>query len=204
MQLITAIKGDLNKVVQKKNQQILRAVGRAVTKTSNDLKREMVSQTQSARLGYGLAKSWKVKIYNKNSPNKFPKGLVYTTSPHIMEGFETGETRTPKKGKWLAIPTNDVPKNTRKRYTPANWPKLFPELYVAEDSKGKYYLVGQTLYNKGKIKKATKKRESEAQTVIYFFLVKQTRHTKKLNFEKAKKQHQKKLKLYIKSELTND
>jgi hypothetical protein len=116
-----------------------------------------------------------------------------------MDGLETGGTRSKKQVIWLAIPTDNVPKSTRKRYTPANWPKSFPELYVAEDSTGKAYLVGQTLYNnKGKIKKATKKRESEAQTVIYFFLVKQTRHSKKLSFEKAKKHHQKKLKLYIK------
>ena len=198
MKLVTAIKGDLNKAIQEKNKKILKAVGRAVSKTSNDLKKEMVSQTQKAKLGYGLAKSLRVKVYNRNSADKFPKGLVYTKSPHIMVGFESGGIRTPKKGKWLAFPTNNVPKSTRKRNTPANLPKSFPEIYVAEDSNGKAYLVGETLYNnKGKIKKATKKREAEAETVIYFFLVKQTRNTKKLSFERAKKQHQKKLKLYI-------
>ena len=186
MKLITAIKGDLNKAIQEKNKKILKAVGRAVSKTSNDLKKEMVSQTQRAKLGYGLVKSWRVKVYNRNSANKFPKGLVYTKSPHIMEGFESSGIRTPKKCKWLAIPTDNVPKSTRKRYSPANWPKSFPELYTAEDTSGKAYLVGQTLYNKGKIQKATKKRKSEAQTVIYFFLVKQKNNIRK-NQNRSKK-----------------
>jgi hypothetical protein len=81
MKITAAIKGNLTEIVQKKNQQLLKAAGKAVTRTSNELKSEMVSQTQSARLGYGLAKSWRVKIYNKNNSNKFPKGLVYTKSP---------------------------------------------------------------------------------------------------------------------------
>lgn len=76
--------------------------------------------------------------------------------------------------KWIAIPSDNVPKAPgRKRYTPKYWPKSFPELYFAKDTKGNLYLVGQIVVNsKGRIRKTSKRTESQAQTVIYFLLVK--------------------------------
>ncbi|MCP4356170.1 MAG: hypothetical protein GY793_11215 [Proteobacteria bacterium] len=207
MQIQAAIKGDLNKIIKQKNKRIVKAVNKATRRTVFELRKEMVSQTQRAGLGYGLAKSWQVKIYDKNKDDKFPTGLVYTKSAKIMDGFETGGTRKPLNGKWIAIPSDNVPKAPgRKRYTPKHWPKSFPELYFAKDTKGSAYLVGQTVHkttSKGKkvIRKTTRKTESEAETVIYFFLVKQTHHVKKLNFAQANKQYQNKMKLYISSEL---
>jgi len=206
MQIKAAIKGDLEKIVQQKNKNILKAVGRAVNRTGNELQREMAGQTQRAGLGHGLSKSWKTKTYNKNAKDKFAKKLVYTDSPKVMEGFETGGVRKPTKGKWIAIPTENVPKSRRKRYTPENWPKSYPELYFAQDTNGKAYLVGQTVHKtnkhgKTRISKTSRKTESQAETVIYFFLVKQTKHVKRLSFEHASKHHQKKMKLYISQEL---
>jgi len=216
MEFKAALKGDLHKILEKKNKALLRSANKAVTLAANDLKKEMVGQTQRAKLGYGLAKSWRVNFYNHNKKDKFKKALVYTKSPHIMEGFENGGIRKPTKGKWLAIPTDNVPKSRRKRYSPSNWPKSFPELYFAQDTKGNSYLVGQTIHKTMKSGKKTirkinsrneseaassRRRQDEVQTVIYFFLKKQTRHTKKLKFEKAGKNSQKKLKLYLKQEI---
>lgn len=201
-----ALKGDLHKILEKKNKALLRSANRAVTLAANDLKKEMIGQTQRAKLGYGLAKSWRVNFYNHNKKNKFKKALVYTKSPHIMEGFEKGGVRKPTHGKWLAIPTENVPKSRRKRYTPSNWPKSFPELYFAQDTKGNSYLVGQTIHKtmksgKSTIRKTNSRNESEAETVIYFFLKKQTNQTKRLNFSSAGKKAQKNLKLYLKQEV---
>ncbi|HAG53536.1 MAG TPA: hypothetical protein DCL21_07100 [Alphaproteobacteria bacterium] len=208
MEFKAALKGDLEKIIEQKNRNVLRAVNRAVTKAGNELKKEMIGQTQRARLGYGLSKSWKVNFYNKSDADKFTKALVYTKSPKIMEGFENAEIRKPTRGrKWIAIPSNNVPKAPgKKRYTPETWKKSFPVLYFAQDTKGKAYLVGQTIHKTNKrgnkvIRKTNSRNESEAETVVYFFLVKQTRHTKKLNFEQASKKAQRKLKDYISQEL---
>lgn len=93
MQIQAAIKGNLNKILEQKNKRIIRAVNKATHRTVFGLRKEMISQTQRAKLGHGLARSWQVKIYDKNKPDKFPTGLVYTKSAKIMDGFETGGTR---------------------------------------------------------------------------------------------------------------
>lgn len=210
MKFTAAIKGDLNKILEVKRQNAFKAVHKAVVRTSNELKLEMVSQTQRARLGYGLSKSWKVKFYNKTDSEKFTKALVYTKAPKIMAGFEESEIRKPTNGhKWIAIPSDNVPKAPgKKKYSPDHWPKSFPELYFAKDSNnGKSYLVGQTINKTTKsgkktIRKTNSRNESQAETVVYFFLVKKTRNTKKINFETASKKASNKLKRYISEELT--
>lgn len=207
MKFTAAIKGDLPKILEVKRQNAFKAVHKAVIRSANELKLEMVSQTQRARLGYGLAKSWRVKFYNKSDDEKFTKALVYTKAPKIMAGFEDPEIRRPKNGKWIAIPTENVPKAPgKKRYTPENWPKLFPELYFAKDTKDKAYLVGQTIHKTTKsgkktIRRTNSRNESQAETAVYFFLVKQTRQTKKINFDTASKKASDKLKRYISEEL---
>lgn len=124
-----------------------------------------------------------------------------------MDGFNEGGIRKAKNGGWIAIPSDNVPKAPRrKRYTPENWPKSFPELYFTQDTKGKAYLVGQTIHKTNKrgnkiIRKTSSRNQHEAETVIYFFMVKQTRHVKRLNFEQASKRHKQKMKLYISDEL---
>lgn len=208
MKFTAAIKGDLTKILEVKKQNAFKAVHKAVVRTSNELKLEMVSQTQRARLGYGLSKSWKVKFYNKTDSEKFTKALVYTKAPKIMAGFEESEIRKPTNGhKWIAIPSDNVPKAPgKKKYSPDHWPKSFPELYFAKDTKGKSYLVGQTINKTTKsgkktIRKTNSRNESQAETVVYFFLVKKTRNTKKINFETASKKASNKLKRYISEEL---
>ena len=100
-----------------------RAVASGTREAGQDLKTELRRQVGSAGLGQRLANSWRDKHY----PNQRldAASLVYTKAPQIIRAFDEGAVIRSRRGRFLAIPTENAPrKGTDGRRIS---PRTFPE-----------------------------------------------------------------------------
>jgi Family of unknown function (DUF6441) len=105
----------------------LRDIERAVAASTRDagrgLRTELRSQVASAGLGQRLANSWRDKHY----PNRKldAASLVYTKAPQIIRAFDEGAVIRSRRGRFLAIPTENAPKKGTdgKRIRPSTFPE---------------------------------------------------------------------------------
>jgi Family of unknown function (DUF6441) len=105
----------------------LRGIERAVTSGTRDagrsLRTELRRQVISARLGQRLANSWRDRHY----PNRKldAASLVYTQAPQIIRAFDEGAVIRSRRGRFLAIPTDNAPRKGTdgKRISPSTFPE---------------------------------------------------------------------------------
>ena len=89
----------------------LRDLERAVTSGTRDagrgLRTELRRQVGSTGLGQRLANSWRDRHY----PNQRldAASLVYTKAPQIIRAFDEGAVIRSRRGRFLAIPTENAP-----------------------------------------------------------------------------------------------
>jgi hypothetical protein len=90
----------------------LRDIERAVTTGTRDagrgLKTELRRQVASAGLGQRLANSWRDKHYLNQRVDA--ASLVYTKAPQIIRAFDESAVIRSRRGRFLAIPTENAPK----------------------------------------------------------------------------------------------
>ncbi len=81
---------------------------------TTSLKDELRQQITGAGMGARLARTWQAETYPKGRRSISPAGYVYSKAPLIVQAFTDGATIRPVNGgKWLWIPTRDVPARRR-------------------------------------------------------------------------------------------
>jgi hypothetical protein len=179
----------------------LRDIERAVISGTRDggrgLKTELRRQVTSAGLGQRLANSWRDKHYPNQKLDA--ASLVYTKAPQIIRAFDEGAVIRSKRGRFLAIPTENAPRKGTdgRRISPRTFPEhRFGLLRLVPRSNGPSLLVvdglrasfsRQTGELRG-FRRATDRAQQSGQgltTVVMFLLVPQVKLRRRLDVARA-------------------
>jgi Family of unknown function (DUF6441) len=193
--------GIITRSLQADMQAELRGIERAVATGTSDagrgLKSELRHQVASAGLGQRLTSSWRDKHY----PNQRldAASLVYTKAPQIIRAFDEGAVIRSRRGRFLAIPTENAPRKgiDGSRISPSTFPEhrfgplrfvprqSGPSLLVVDGMRASY--SRQTGELRG-FRRATDRARRSGQglsTVVMFLLVAQVKLRKRLEVARA-------------------
>jgi hypothetical protein len=179
----------------------LRDSERALTSGTRDagrgLRTELRRQVTSAGLGQRLANSWRDRHYPNQKLDA--ASLVYTKAPQIVRAFDEGTVIRSRRGRFLAIPTENAPRKGTdgKRISPSTFPEhrfgplrfvprqSGPSLLVVDGLRASY--SRQTGQLRG-FRRATERARRGGQglaTVVMFVLVPQVKLSKRLDVARA-------------------
>jgi len=197
MKLAATIARSLQADMQVELRDIERAVASGTKDAGRGLRTELRRQATSAGLGQRLANSWRDKHY----PNRKldAASLVYTKAPQIIRAFDEGAVIRSRRGRFLAIPTENAPrKDTEgKRISPSTFPEdRFGPLRFVPRPSGPSLLVVDGLRasfsrKTGQLRgfrRATERARRSGQgltTVVMFLLVPQVKLRKRLDVARA-------------------
>jgi len=196
MKLAAAIARSLQADMQAELRDIERAAASGTREAGRGLKTELRRQVTSAGLGQRLANSWRDSHY----PNQRldAASLVYTKAPQIIRAFDEGAVVKSRRGRFLAIPTENAPRigTDGKRISPRTFPDhRFGPLRFVPRSGGPSLLVVDGLRasfsrKTGELRgfrRATRARQSGQglTTVVMFLLVPQVKLRKRLDVAQA-------------------
>src|ERR671919_3228268 len=123
MKFVTTIARSLQADMQAQLRDIERAVATGTRDAGRALRTALRRQVTSASLGQRLANSWRDKHY----PNRKldAASLVYTKAPQIIRAFDEGVGIRSRRGRFLAIPTENAPRKGTdgKRIKPSTFPE---------------------------------------------------------------------------------
>jgi hypothetical protein len=193
LKLTATIARSLQAEMQAELREIERAVATGTREAGRGLRTELRCQVGSAGLGQRLADSWRDQHY----PNRKldAASLVYTQAPQIIRAFDQGTVIRSRRGRFLAIPTENAPKkgSDGKRISPSTFtehrfgPLRFvprpsgPSLLVVDGLRASY--SRQTGELRG-FRRATERARRSGQgltTVVMFLLVPQVKVPKRLD-----------------------
>jgi hypothetical protein len=197
MKLVATLARSLQADMQTELRNLEHAVSGGTREAGRGLKTELRRQVTSAGLGQRLANSWRDKHY----PNrKFDAAsLVYTKAPQIIRAFDQGAVIRSRRGRFLAIPTQNAPRSGTdgKRVSPSTFPEhRFGPLRFVPRSSGPSLLVVDSLRasfgrKTGELRgfrRATDRARRSGQgltTVVMFLLVPQVKLSKRLDVARA-------------------
>jgi Family of unknown function (DUF6441) len=107
MNLVASIARSLQADMQAELRDLERAVATGTRDAGRGLRTELRRQVASAGLGQRLANSWWVKHYPNQKLDT--ASLVYTKAPQIIRAFDGGTVIRSRRGRFLAIPTENAP-----------------------------------------------------------------------------------------------
>jgi hypothetical protein len=193
MKLAAAIARSLQAELQAELRDIERAVVSGTRDARRGLRTELSQQVSSAGLGQRLANSWRDRHY----PNRKldAASLVYTKAPQIIRAFDEGAVIRSRRGRLLAIPTENAPRKGTdgRRIRPSTFPKhRFGPLRFVPRQNGPSLLVVDGLrvsYSRQTgqptgFRRATDRARRSGQgltTVVMFLLVSQVKLRKRLD-----------------------
>jgi hypothetical protein len=197
MKLAATITRSLQAGMQAELRDIERAVATGTRDAGRGLKTELRRQVASAGLGQRLANSWRDKHY----PNRKidAASLVYTKAPQIIRAFDEGAVIRSRRGRFLAIPTENAPRKGTdgKRISPSTFPEhRFGPLRFVPRTSGPSLLVvdglrasfsrktGELRGFRGATDRA-RERGDGLTTVVMFVLVPQVKLPKRLDVARA-------------------
>jgi hypothetical protein len=173
------------------------AVATGTRNAGRGLKTELRRQVASAGLGQRLANSWRDRHY----PNRKldAASLVYTKAPQIVRAFDEGAVIRSRRGRFLAIPTENAPRKGTdgKRISPTTFPEhRFGPLRFVPRPRGPSLLIVNGLRasfsrKSGALRgfrRATNRARQGGQgvtTVVMFLLVPQVKLSKRLDVTRA-------------------
>jgi Family of unknown function (DUF6441) len=101
---------------------IERAVAAGTREAGRGLRTELRRQVASAGLGQRLANSWRDRHYPNQKLDA--ASLVYTKAPQIIRAFDEGAVIRSRRGRFLAIPTENAPRKGAdgRRIKPSTFP----------------------------------------------------------------------------------
>ncbi len=197
MKLTGIITRSLQADMQVELRELERAVATGTRDAGRGLKTELRRQVSSAGLGPRLANTWRDKHY----PNRKldAASLVYTKAPQIIRAFDEGALIRSKRGRFLAIPTENAPRKGTdgKRISPSTFPEhRFGPLRFVPRQSGPSLLVLDGLRasfsrKTGELRgfrRATDRARQSGQgvtTVVMFLLVPQVKLPKRLDVTRA-------------------
>ena len=197
MKLAATIARSFPADMQAELRDIERAVAAGTRDAGRGLKTELRRQAASAGLGQRLANSWRDKHYPNQGLDA--ASLVYTKAPQIVRAFDEGAVIRSRRGRFLAIPTENAPRRGTdgRRIRPSTFPehRLGPLRFVPRPS-GPSLLVVDGLRasfsrKSGELRgfrRATDRARRSGQgltTVVMFFLVPQVKLRKRLDVTRA-------------------
>ena len=161
-----------------------------------DLQAELRRQVTTAGLGQRLANSWRDRHYPNQKLDA--ASLVYTKAPQIIRAFDEGAVIRSKRGRFLAIPTENAPRGTDgRRISPRTFPAhRFGPLRFVPRQTGPSLLVVDGLRvsisrKRGQLRgfrRATDRARARGEgltTVVMFLLVPQVKLPKRLDVARA-------------------
>jgi Family of unknown function (DUF6441) len=197
MKLTATIIRSVEADMQAELRHVERAVASGTREAGRGLKAELRRQVASAGLGQRLANSWRDRHY----PNRKldAASLVYTKAPQIIRAFDEGALIRSRRGRFLAIPTDNAPRKGTdgKRISPSTFPEhRFGALRFVPRPNGPSLLVVDGLRasfsrKTGELRgfrRATEPARRSGQgltTVVMFLLVPQVKLRKRLDVASA-------------------
>ena len=197
MKLTGIIARSLQADMQAELRDLERAVSDGTREAGRGLKTELRRQVASAGLGQRLANSWRDKHYPNQKLDA--ASLVYTKAPQIIRAFDEGAVIRSRRGRFLAIPTENAPRKGTdgKRISPSTFPehRFGPLRFVLRPSGPSLLVVyglrasfsRQTGQLRG-FRRATDRARRSGQdltTVVMFLLVPQVQLRKRLDVARA-------------------
>lgn len=181
-----------------------RAGSETVKRTAMQMRNDLRQDVVRGGLGQRLSRSWKFRAWPDRA-GKTPTSLVFSRAPEIIRGHSQGGIIRSRTGKWLAIPTDAVPRGRGGgALSPTQLERRFglelrliarpgrPGLLVADNAQ---------LTSRGRLRTLTRRRRHGAQftalstrsrragvqgraTVVLFTLLPMVRLPKRLNTER--------------------
>jgi hypothetical protein len=197
MKLAATIARSLQADMQAELRELKRSVAGGTKTAGQSLKTELRGQVASAGLDQRLANSWRDRHY----PNRKLDAatLVYTKAPQIIRAFDEGAAIRSRRGRFLAIPTENAPRKgtDSRRISPSTFPEhrfgplrfvprpTGPSLLVVDGLRASF--SRQTGELRG-FRRATDRARRGGQglaTVVMFLLVPQVKLSKRLDVARA-------------------
>jgi Family of unknown function (DUF6441) len=216
MKLAATIGRSLQADMQAELRDLERAVATGTRDAGRGLRTELRRQIASAGLGQRLANSWRDRHY----PNRQldAASLVYTKAPQIIRAFDEGTVIRSRRGRFLAIPTENAPRKgaDRKRISPGTFPEhRFGPLRFVPRPSGPSLLVVDGLRasfsrSTGMLRgfrRATDRARQSGQgltTVVMFLLVPQVKLRKRLDVARAAERWSAQLPALIEQQLRSE
>jgi hypothetical protein len=197
MKLAVALTRSLQADMQAELRGIERAVVGGTRDAGHGLRTELRRQVASAGLGQRLGNSWRDKPYPNQKLDA--ASLVYTKAPQIIRAFDEGAVIRSRRGRFLAIPTENAPRRGTdgKRISPGTFPEhrfgslrfvprqSGPSLLVVEGLRASFSRKTGELRGFRRATDRTRERGEGLTTVVMFLLVPQVKLPKRLDVARA-------------------
>ena len=197
MKLVATLARSLQADMQAELRDIERAVTTGTRDAGRGLKTELRRQVASAGLGQRLANSWRDKHYPNQKLDA--ASLVYTKAPQIIRAFDEGAVIRSRRGRFLAIPTENAPRKGTdgRRISPSTFPehRFGPLRFVPRSERavapGRRWVARLVQRQTGELRgfrRATDRARRSGQgltTVVMFLLVPQVKLRKRLDVARA-------------------
>jgi hypothetical protein len=216
MKLAASIARSLQADMQAELRDLERAAAAGTREGGRGLKTELRRQVTSAGLGQRLGNSWRDKHYDNRGIDA--ASLVYSKAPQIIRAFDEGAVIRSRRGRFLAIPTENAPRKGAdgKRISPSTFPEhRFGSLRFVPRPSGPSLLVvdgvrasvsRKTGELRGFRRASDRARQSGTglTTVVMFLLVPQVKLRKRLNVARAAERWSAQLPALIEQQLRSE
>lgn len=146
MKFSSKLIGDIRKDIAQEFVRVEKAAQSGIKNATNSLKQELRQQVVGAGMGTKLANTWRSKVYPEREKSAQAAGFIWSKAPGIVKGFDKGDVLSSKMGRFLVIPTKNVPLGSRnRRLTPKNWPARLGKLKFVPLKNGKAMLVAERI-----------------------------------------------------------
>lgn len=201
MLLRIALTQDIQRWAERKQQAVERGAMAGARRFRTRLKLALRDDVRRSGLGDRVANAWRDEVYPKGGKLSMrPTVFAWSKAPEIMHGHSGGKTITAGGGKFLAIPTRDVPlKRAGRPLTVEECQDRFGKrlVFVPGSSGGRYgaarggvaLMVLKDLKirrSSGRWRNASKKEKARGAShdVVMFILVRQVSLRARLNWQR--------------------
>jgi hypothetical protein len=197
MKLIGIITRSLQADMQAELRDLERAAVAGTREAGRGLSTELRRQATSAGLGQRLANSWRDRHYPNQKLDA--ANLIYTKAPQIIRAFDEGAVIRSRRGRFLAIPTENAPRKGTdgKRISPRTFPEhrfgplrfvprpSGPSLLVVDGLRASFSRKSGELRGFRRATERARERGDGLTTVVMFLLVPQVKLRKRLDVARA-------------------
>jgi hypothetical protein len=197
MRLVAQVGRSLQADMQAELRDLERGAAAGTKAAGRGLKTELRRQVTSAGLGQRLARTWRDKHYDNRGIDA--ASLVYSKTPQIIRAFDEGAVIRSRRGRFLAIPTENAPRRGvgGKRISPSTFPEhrfsplrfvprpSGPSLLVVDGLRASFSRKTGELRGFRRASDRARRTGSGLTTVVMFVLVPQVKLPKRLNVARA-------------------